>query len=118
MTFVWAATTDRGLVRGHNEDALWPRPAEGEVAQGQAAEQFLAAVADGMGGHVGGEVASRLAIETAVATDGDAVARVLAANAAVLGAARDRPRLTGMGTTLTLAIFFGDMVEIGHIGDS
>ena len=118
MTFVWAATTDRGLVRGHNEDALWPRPAEGEVAQGQAAEQFLAAVADGMGGHVGGEVASRLAIETAVATDGDAVARVLAANAAVLGAARDRPRLTGMGTTLTLAIFSGDMVEIGHIGDS
>jgi serine/threonine protein phosphatase PrpC len=118
MTFAWAAATDQGLVRGHNEDALWPRPAGGEVARGEATDPFLAAVADGMGGHVGGEVASRLAIEAAVATDGDPVARVLAANAAVLGTARDRPRLTGMGTTLTLAIFSGDTVEIGHIGDS
>jgi len=118
MTFAWATTTDQGLVRGHNEDALWPRPDDGEVARGEAEEYFLAAVADGMGGHVGGEVASRLAIEAAVASDGDAVARVRAANAAVVGTARDRPRLAGMGTTMTLAVFSGDTVEIGHIGDS
>jgi protein phosphatase len=78
----------------------------------------MAAVADGMGGHVGGEVASRLAIEAAVAGDGDAVERVRAANAAVVGTALDRPRLAGMGTTMTLALFSGTAVEIGHIGDS
>ena len=118
MTFAWAAATHQGLVRDHNEDALWPRPPDGRMAQGEATDDFLAAVADGMGGHVAGEVASRVAIEAAVATDGDAVARVLAANAAVLHTAHARPRFTGMGTTLTLAIFSGDIVEIGHIGDS
>jgi PPM family protein phosphatase len=118
MTFAWAAATHQGRVRDHNEDALWPRPNDQGVARGEAADHFLAAVADGMGGHIGGEVASRLAIEAAVAAGGDAVARVLAANAAVVATARDRPRLTGMGTTLTLAVFAGDMVEIGHIGDS
>ena len=118
MTFAWAAATHQGRVRDHNEDALWPRPDDQDVARGEAADHFLAAVADGMGGHIGGEVASRLAIEAAVAAGGDAVARVLAANAAVVETARDRPRLTGMGTTLTLAVFAGDLVEIGHIGDS
>lgn len=118
MTFAWAAATHQGLVRDHNEDALWPRPPDGQAGRGEAADDFLTAVADGMGGHVAGEVASKVAIDAAVATDGDAVARVLAANAAVLDTARDRPQLSGMGTTLTLAIFSGDTVEIGHIGDS
>jgi len=93
-------------------------PDDQDIARGEVADNFLAAVADGMGGHIGGEVASRLAMEAAVAAGGDAVARVLAANAAVVETARDRPRLTGMGTTLTLAVFTGDLVEIGHIGDS
>ncbi|MBM3696261.1 MAG: serine/threonine-protein phosphatase [Actinobacteria bacterium] len=119
MTFVWAAATDAGRVRRHNEDALWPRPedASGRAA-GEAEETLLAAVADGMGGHVGGEVASRLAIEAAVTADGEAAARVHAANAAVVGTALDRPRLAGMGTTMTLALFTPGAVEIGHIGDS
>lgn len=118
MTFDWAAATDPGRVRGHNEDALWPRPPEGKVGSGRAEDHFLAAVADGMGGHVAGEVASRLAIETAVAAEGDALARVQAANDAVFAAALDRPRLAGMGTTMTLAVFSAARVEIGHIGDS
>ena len=71
-----------------------------------------------MGGHVGGEVASRLAIEAAVGATGDAVERVQAANDAVVGTALDKPRLAGMGTTMTLAIFSEGAVEIGHIGDS
>lgn len=118
MTFLWAAATDPGRVRGHNEDALWPRPEDGRAARGEAAGHFLAAVADGMGGHVAGEVASRLAVEAAVAADGDAVARVRAANEAVFATSLDRPRLAGMGTTLTLALFSEEGVEIGHIGDS
>jgi serine/threonine protein phosphatase PrpC len=118
MTFLWAAATDPGLVRGHNEDSLWPLPEGAEVGHGEAAAQFLAVVADGMGGHVAGEIASRLAVETAVGADGDAVARVRAANEAVVATSLDRPRLAGMGTTMTLAIFSGETVEIGHIGDS
>lgn len=118
MSILWAAGTDPGLVRPHNEDALWPQPQGGEVARGEAEASLLAMVADGMGGHVGGEVASRLAVEAAIAGPGDAVARVRAANAAVVGTALDRPRLAGMGTTMTLGIFAADGVEIGHIGDS
>jgi len=118
MTFLWAAATDAGRVRGHNEDALWPLPGPSGIASGEAAAPLLAAVADGMGGHVGGEVASRLAIEAAAAASGAAVERVLAANAAVVGTALDRPRLAGMGTTMTLALFGEDTLEIGHVGDS
>ncbi len=118
MTFPWAAATDPGRVRGHNEDALWPQPGPQGAAQGEAEAPFLAMVADGMGGHVGGEVASRLAVEAAVGASGDAVARVRAANDAVVGTALDRPRLAGMGTTMTLAIFSAGALEIGHIGDS
>jgi serine/threonine protein phosphatase PrpC len=118
MTFLWATNTDPGLVRGHNEDAVWPQPGDDGSAHGEAEDFLVAAVADGMGGHVGGEVASRLAIEAAVAGPGVAVERVRAANAAVVGTALDRPRLAGMGTTMTLALFSGATVEIGHIGDS
>jgi protein phosphatase len=118
MTFVWAAATDPGRVRGHNEDAMWPSPGLGGKARGSADEELVAAVADGMGGHVGGEVASRLAIEAALDRQGGAVDRVLAANEAVVGTAIDKPRLAGMGTTMTLAIFSAAGVEIGHIGDS
>jgi len=117
MKLRWAAATDPGRVRSHNEDALWPRPGPGRSAEDEA-DELLAMVADGMGGHVGGEEASRLAVEAAVAAEGDAVKRVLAANAAVVRNALDRPRLAGMGSTLTLAVFTGDAVEIGHIGDS
>lgn len=118
MTFLWAAATDPGRVRGHNEDALWPRPGGDGAARGEAGDTLLAAVADGMGGHVGGEVASRLAIEAAVSAEGDPADRVQAANEAVVGTALDRPRLAGMGTTMTLAFFSAGAVEIGHIGDS
>jgi len=117
MKLHWAVATDPGRVRGHNEDALWPRPGPGGSADDEA-DGLLAMVADGMGGHVGGEEASRLTVEAAVAAEGDAVKRVLAANAAVVRNALDRPRLAGMGSTLTLAVFTGDTVEIGHIGDS
>jgi len=96
----------------------WSIPVIYLTAKTSQADELLAMVADGMGGHVGGEEASRLAVEAAVAAEGDAVKRVLAANAAVVRNALDRPRLAGMGSTLTLAVFTGDAVEIGHIGDS
>jgi protein phosphatase len=70
-------------------------------------------------GWAGGEIASKTAIDTASAVGGSAAIRVQAANLAVLDEASRRPRLTGMGTTLTLAIIDPNgTVDIGHVGDS
>ncbi len=120
MTYTWATGTEIGLVRQQNEDSVWPRHEDGSgLTTGTAEGKFVAAVADGMGGHVGGEVASQIAIDTAADVEGDAVTRVLAANLALIDTVRQRPRLAGMGTTLTVAVFSDDdEVEIGHIGDS
>ena len=120
MTYQWASCTDIGRLRTKNEDAVWPQPEEGQlVASGEGSAGLVVAVADGMGGHAGGEIASRVAIEAATGTEGNAVERVKAANLAVVDTAFDRPRLAGMGTTMTLAILTDEPgVEIGHIGDS
>lgn len=113
MRFIWAARTDTGKVRDHNEDALWP------TGDGSTDAALVAAVADGMGGHAGGEVASSVALETALGVGGDPALRIQAANLAVVDAAKRRPRLAGMGTTLTLGVFDpeGDL-DIAHVGDS
>lgn len=113
MRFTWATRTDRGKVRDHNEDSVWPHD------DGHTEEALIVAVADGMGGHAGGEVASSVALETATTVGGDPAMRIRAANLAVVDAARDRPRLAGMGTTLTLGVFDPDGdLDIAHVGDS
>ena len=114
MKFTWAARSDTGRVRDHNEDATLPAPGTTGTA-----EQLVAAVADGMGGAAGGEIASTTAIAIVAAVSGEASIRIEAANLAVVEAAAQRPRLKGMGTTLTLAIFQPNgQVQIGHVGDS
>jgi protein phosphatase len=92
---VWGAATDVGAVRDHNEDAL-------------LAEPPLFAVADGMGGHAAGEVASALTLEQLGAlrgrtdlTDEDVRAAIAAANEAILSWSADHPETAGMGTTVT-----------------
>lgn len=114
VTYRWASSSDVGRARDHNEDAVWPE------GTGSAAGELVAAVADGMGGHVGGEVASGVALQAAVTAAGaDAVERVRIGNLAVIDRIIAQPRLAGMGTTLTLAVFGADgMLDIGHIGDS
>lgn len=114
MNFTWATRTDPGRVRDHNEDAVLPEPGTNGTD-----DHLVAAIADGMGGHAGGEIASGTAIATVAAVAGDAAIRIEAANLAVLDAASQRPRLTGMGTTLTLGIFESDgSLQMGHVGDS
>jgi len=114
MKISWATATDLGRVRDHNEDSVWPSPGSGETA-----EPIVVAIADGMGGHAGGEIASRTAIDTAAAVGGSPLMRVQAANLAVLDAASRRPRLTGMGTTLTLLLLDpAGTAEFAHVGDS
>lgn len=105
----------RGAVRPNNEDSFYCD-----------AQAGLLVVADGIGGHAGGEIASRLAVDTAVKAVkeagqcGEAVVNraFAAANAAILQYVETRPALAGMGTTLTLVKKNGYTLVVGHIGDS
>jgi serine/threonine protein phosphatase PrpC len=110
-----AALTDVGRVRTTNQDWV-------------LATESLFAVADGMGGHAGGEVASRTAVESLKeAFEGDPTADGLAeavkrANLAVWERSRDDAELRGMGTTLTAAALVsnedGDRLALVNVGDS
>src|SRR4051812_18287411 len=110
MRIVSGASTDTGQVRDGNEDSyLVDRRLE------------LFAVADGMGGHRAGEIASATALDgLKLAVDeghpvADAVGR---ANTAVWDKAAGDTDLAGMGTTLTAAIFDDGTLTIAHVGDS
>jgi len=105
----YAAATDVGLVRANNEDAFLTAPP-------------LFAVADGMGGHRAGEVASAGAIRTLQKEAGhdtdSLVAAVQSANRVVHAEAAANPDLTGMGTTITAMMTTQDSAQIVHVGDS
>jgi protein phosphatase len=105
------ARSDVGRGRPENEDSLLVDR-----------EHHLYAVADGMGGHRAGEVASATAIETlksAFAGGRPIDQAVAAANAAVFAKAADDDALRGMGTTLTaVAVEDGRTAVLGHVGDS
>lgn len=125
-----AALSDVGIKRDHNEDSYLAAP-----------ELGLFAVADGMGGHAGGETASRVSITTLYEEIASArreqpdtfssreplartpLANVLrdaleAACAAVHHAARVNPELNGMGTTTTAVLLEKDLALVAHVGDS
>jgi serine/threonine protein phosphatase PrpC len=109
------AATDVGRVRERNEDGFLTR-------------EPLFAVADGMGGHRGGSVASKLALEVLSQMGGDSMTgdgaalglaeMVTRANEAVLDAASEQPKLTGMGTTLTAIVVQPGRLHLAHVGDS
>lgn len=111
VRLIVGAATDVGKVRGHNEDAYLVDDQLG-----------LVAVADGMGGHQAGEVASATALEAlrAAVTSGDGIREaVTAANEAVYEKSTTDERLRGMGTTLTAAtLATGATLLLGHVGDS
>jgi protein phosphatase len=117
MRLVFAAATDVGRMRTNNEDSY-------------LSSQPVAAVADGMGGHSAGEVASAIAIEelTALrdrgpwenetaATD-DLKQAILRANRRIREMAAGDRKLNGMGTTLVALLEDGDMVHVANVGDS
>ena len=113
MRFVWACGTHPGLRRPKNEDCIYPEYDD------RTSDSLLVAVADGLGGHRGGEVASHLAVDMAVKAAGAPEERLVAANKAILDAVLERPGLVGMGTTLTLAeLRPGGEVDLAHVGDS
>lgn len=116
MTLVlrYAARSDRGLVRANNEDSVY-------------AGARLLALADGMGGHAAGEIASQLVIAALAHLDddepgGDLLAKldqaVREGNAAIAAHVENDPELEGMGTTLTAILFAGNKLGLVHVGDS
>jgi serine/threonine protein phosphatase PrpC len=110
----YAARSDVGLVRSNNEDSVY-------------AGARLLALADGMGGHAAGEVASQLVIAALAHLDddepgGDLLAKLDSAihsgNSAIAAQVEMEPDLEGMGTTLTAILFAGNRIGMAHIGDS
>jgi protein phosphatase len=101
------------MVRQNNEDSLYPD------RSGESDGPAVLMVADGMGGHVAGEVASRLAINAAASSTLDPGDRVAAANRAIREEVARQPDLQGMGTTLTLVELTPEgTARFGHVGDS
>ncbi|BBZ31119.1 serine/threonine protein phosphatase [Mycolicibacterium madagascariense] len=110
----YAARSDRGLVRANNEDSVY-------------AGARLLALADGMGGHAAGEVASQLVIAALAHLDddepgGDLLSQLNSAvhegNSAIAAHVEADPELEGMGTTLTAILFAGNRLGLVHVGDS
>jgi PPM family protein phosphatase len=117
--------SDIGCQRENNEDqyAYW-EPADDEEF---ARKGRLAIVADGMGGHEGGQEASRIAVEAiqevlAETADGDLQSLLLTgfqiAHERILEYAVGHPELHGMGTTATAIVLLNDQLYYAHVGDS
>ncbi len=115
LAFHYAARSDVGMVRSNNEDSGYAGP-------------HLLAMADGMGGHAGGDVASSMVIGSLVELDGESLStrdasqalldRIHAANHQLGAQVRGNPRLEGMGTTLIAMLRARDTMVMAHIGDS
>ena len=115
--------TDPGKVRDHNEDSV-------TIVKNKSGE-ILMAVADGMGGHKGGEIASSIAITnigarfmktSSVGNKEDAIVFikeiVSEANMNLYRYTQENPESLGMGTTIVLALLTKDFLLFGNIGDS
>ena len=134
MRLICAGLTDVGMSRDHNEDDFYLSP-----------DEALCIVADGMGGHHAGEVASRMAIEeiltfyreTSEMTDPieipalpfrrkkprsreerRLIASMSKANASIHSSSSENEKFKGMGTTLVGAFFIEEGVYLAHVGDS
>jgi PPM family protein phosphatase len=111
----YAARSDVGLVRHTNQDSGYAGP-------------HLLVIADGMGGHAGGDVASSLAIGELAPLDGESHGSddaldhleraVRSAHAELLARVEEEPHLAGMGTTITALLRSGNRLALAHIGDS
>lgn len=124
-----AGRSNTGLVRSNNEDKI-----------GEDQEIGLVVLADGMGGYKGGEVASRIAVNTILEelrteipslapgeideqtgyTNESLAARksVVKANEAIFSVSNTEPQYRGMGTTLVMGVFYDNQITIAHVGDS
>lgn len=114
LVFRFAARSDVGIVRSKNDDSAY-------------AGRYLAVVADGMGGHAGGNIASASTVLDLVHLDrkdydGDAgthlADEIQTANSLLSELVSTNPQLAGMGTTVTAVLLNGEQIFFAHIGDS
>ena len=125
LDLIVAARTDMGRVRENNEDKFdFFQPDELPVL---AVKGSFFAVADGMGGHESGQVASELGLKTVLTqyyadpdedVEKSLCAALVAANSYVYETAQVIPGRNGMGTTCTSAVFRENQLFVGHVGDS
>jgi protein phosphatase len=130
MNISYKALSDVGRKRKGNEDSLYVNP-----------EQKLFVVADGMGGHAAGEIASKVAVDAInefvcltggdeeitwpfgldenISYDGNRLKTAIRhANRKVLEATKEKTEYEGMATTVAAVLVDGDVANIGHVGDS
>ena len=123
------AATDPGRQREHNEDDYITvhKFKDREAVTEAQRKGSLYAVADGMGGHNAGEIASRMAVDTVrrlyyedESTNVEVSLRqaVEAANWRIYQRAQESPFERGMGTTIVAAVVRGDELHVAHVGDS
>ncbi|CAN2251832.1 protein-serine/threonine phosphatase PrpC [Bacillus vallismortis] len=119
-----ALKTDTGKIRQHNED-------DAGIFKGKD-DFVLAVVADGMGGHLAGDVASKMAVKAMgekwneaetipiapAACENWLIEQILAVNSKIYEHAQAHEECQGMGTTIVCALFTGKTVSVAHIGDS
>ncbi len=120
-----AALSDVGLCRSNNQDSLIVSPAD-SVQPGQTPGHLLV-VADGMGAHAAGEVASQMAVEIVLRVyrnqangkPADALRQAITtANSEIFARGAQSDELRGMGTTVSALLLLPDEAIIAHVGDS
>ena len=131
LEVVAAGLSDTGLVRSNNEDRVFV--IDRREANSFGADSYgVYLVADGLGGHQGGEVASEMAMRTISALLLSGLTRLSAADSPshllegaiqnahhkILELAASRPELQGMGTTVTVGLRLDLNLYVGHVGDS
>ena len=110
---VWSARSECGPNRKKNEDSIYPSKS------GSSVPPFKAAVCDGLGGHVSGDIASNIAAATLLDDHKNLNELIKNANNKILKFQDDNPESLGMGTTMTAITINEDaLMKIGHVGDS
>ena len=110
---VWSARSECGPNRKKNEDSIYPS------ISGSSSPPFKATVCDGLGGHVSGDIASKIAADTLMNQNGSLSDVIKRANEEILKYQDENPTSLGMGTTMTaITIDEEALMKIGHVGDS
>ena len=113
IRLVWSVRTECGPTRDKNEDSVFP------IKSGGGKPVFKAAVCDGLGGHVKGDIASKIAVSNMDSNSSNLVETINKANLEILQYQNKNKESTGMGTTMTaISIDINGLMEIGHIGDT
>jgi len=110
---VWSARSECGPNRKKNEDSIYPS------ISGSSSPPFKATVCDGLGGHVSGDIASKIAADTLMDQNESLSNVIIRANKEILKYQDENPTSLGMGTTMTAVTIDEEaLMKIGHVGDS